>query len=55
MIEKTIYLEGIDPLTFYGTNNKNLDKLKSYFPKLKIIARGVEMKVIGDHSGDQPL
>jgi phosphate starvation-inducible protein PhoH and related proteins len=51
MIEKTIYLEGIDPLTFYGTNNKNLDKLKSSFPKLKIIARGVEMKVIGDHSG----
>ena len=51
MIEKTIYLEGIDPLTFYGTNNKNLDKLKSSFPKLRIIARGVEMKVIGDHSG----
>jgi phosphate starvation-inducible PhoH-like protein len=50
MIEKTIYLEGIDPLTFYGTGNKNLDKLKSCFPKLKIIARGVEMKVIGDHS-----
>jgi phosphate starvation-inducible PhoH-like protein len=51
MIEKTIYLEGIDPLTFYGTNNRNLDKLKSSFPKLKIIARGIEMKVIGDHSG----
>jgi phosphate starvation-inducible PhoH-like protein len=50
MIEKTIYLEGIDPLTFYGTNNINLDKLKSVYPKLKIIARGVEMKVIGDHS-----
>ncbi|OFY58555.1 MAG: phosphate starvation-inducible protein PhoH [Bacteroidetes bacterium RBG_13_46_8] len=51
MIEKTIYLEGIDPLTFYGSGNKNLDKLKSCFPKLKIIARGVEMKVIGDPSG----
>ncbi|MBN2274119.1 MAG: PhoH family protein [Bacteroidales bacterium] len=48
MIEKTIYLEGVDPLTFYGPNNKNLDKLKSCFPKLKIIARGVEMKVLGD-------
>jgi len=51
MIEKTIYLEGIDPLTFYGAGNKNLDKLKSCFPNLKIIARGVEMKVIGDHTG----
>jgi len=51
MIEKTIYLEGIDPLTFYGTNNKNLDKLKSNYPKLRVIARGVEIKVIGDHSG----
>jgi phosphate starvation-inducible PhoH-like protein len=50
MIEKTIYLEGVDPLSFYGTSNKNLDKLKSCFPKLKIVARGIEMKVIGDHS-----
>ena len=50
MIEKTIYLEGVDPLTFYGTNNKNLYKLKSCFPKLKIIARGVEIKIVGDHA-----
>jgi phosphate starvation-inducible PhoH-like protein len=50
MIEKTIYLEGIDPLTFYGTNNRNLDKLKSCFPKLKIIARDIEIKIVGDHS-----
>ena len=50
MIEKIIYLEGVDPLTFYGPNNKNLDKLKSCFPKLKIIGRGVEIKIVGDHS-----
>ncbi len=49
MIEKNIYLEGIDLLTFYGSNNKNFDKLISYFPKLKIIARGTELKVIGDY------
>ncbi len=48
MIEKTIYLEGIDLLTFYGSNNKNFNKLISYFPKLKIVARGTELKVIGD-------
>ncbi|MBN1413867.1 MAG: PhoH family protein [Bacteroidales bacterium] len=50
MIEKTIYLEGIDPLTFYGTNNQNLNKLKSLFPKLKIVARGVEIKIVGDQT-----
>ncbi len=48
MIEKTIYLEGVDPLTFYGPNNKNLDKLKSSYPKLKIIGRGIEIKIVGD-------
>lgn len=48
MIEKTIYIEGIDPLHLYGINNVNLDKIKSLFPKLKIIGRGHEIKVIGE-------
>jgi phosphate starvation-inducible PhoH-like protein len=48
MIEKSIYLEGIDPLQLYGANNLLLDKVKSFFPKLKIIARGHEMISIGD-------
>lgn len=48
MIEKTIYLEGIDPLTIYGANNTNLEKIKSYFSKIKIIARGNELKVLGE-------
>ncbi len=48
MIEKTIYLEGIDPLTIYGANNINLEKIKSYFSKIKIIARGNELKVLGE-------
>jgi len=48
MIEKTIYLEGIDPLTIYGANNINLEKIKSHFLKLKIIARGNELKVLGE-------
>jgi phosphate starvation-inducible PhoH-like protein len=48
MIEKTIYLEGIDPLTIYGANNTNLEKIKSHFRKLKIIARGNELKVLGE-------
>ncbi|MBN2212627.1 MAG: PhoH family protein [Bacteroidales bacterium] len=48
MIEKTIYLEGIEPVTIYGINNANLDKIKLYFPKIKIVARGAEIKAIGD-------
>ena len=48
MIEKQIYLEGIDPINLYGVNNLKLEKIKSYFPKLKIIARGHEIKVVGE-------
>ncbi len=48
MIEKTIYLEGIEPLSIYGVNNSNLDRIKSLFPKIKIVARGHEIKVIGE-------
>lgn len=48
MIEKSIYLEGIEPLHLYGTNNVLLDKIRSYFPKLKIIARGHEIICIGN-------
>lgn len=50
MIEKSIYLEGVDPLHLYGANNVLLDKIKSFFPKLKIIARGNELITIGDDS-----
>jgi len=48
MFEKIIYLEGIDPLIMYGVNNSTLNIIKSAFPKLKLIARGNEIKVLGD-------
>lgn len=48
MIEKVVYLEGVDLQTFYGPGNRNLSKIKSYFPKLKIVGRDYELKVIGD-------
>ncbi len=48
MIEQLIYLEGIDPVTLYGVNNILLDKIKSFFPKLKVVARGNEIRVYGD-------
>lgn len=48
MIEKVIYLEGIEPVNLYGVKNNRLEKLKEYYPKLKIIGRGNEIKVKGD-------
>lgn len=50
MIEKVIYLEGIEPVNIYGVKNKKLEILKNFYPKLKIIARGDELKVIGEES-----
>ncbi|MDA3879786.1 MAG: PhoH family protein [Prolixibacteraceae bacterium] len=47
MFEKSFNLEGIDPITFYGANNSNLDKIRSFFPKMKIIARGHVLKAMG--------
>ncbi len=48
MIEKHIVLEDIDLLTFYGVNNCNLQMVKALYPKLRIVARGNVMKVLGD-------
>ena len=50
MIEKVIYLEGIEPVNIYGVKNTRLEILKNYFPKLKIIARGDEIKVNGEEN-----
>lgn len=47
MNEKTIYLETVEPVEIFGVNNINLDRIKGYFPKLKVIARGNELKVVG--------
>jgi phosphate starvation-inducible PhoH-like protein len=51
MIEKLIYLDGIDPINLYGINNLKLERIKSFFPKLKIIARGHDIKVAGEADG----
>ena len=50
MIEKTVYLEGIDQLDIYGVNNALYEKIKFFFPKLKLVARGDEIKVMGEFS-----
>jgi phosphate starvation-inducible PhoH-like protein len=48
MIEKVIYLEGIEPVNIYGVKNSRLEILKSFYPKLKLIARGDEIKIVGE-------
>ena len=48
MIEKHIILEDIDLLTFYGVNNVHLQMIKALYPKLRIVARGNIIKVMGD-------
>ena len=48
MTEKTISVESINPLEIFGVNDANLELLKKQFPKLKIVARGSEVKVFGD-------
>lgn len=48
MTEKHIVLEDIDPVIFYGANNVHLQMIKALYPKLRIVARGNVVKVLGD-------
>ncbi len=48
MIEKYIVLEDIDPVVLYGAGNVYLQMIRSLFPKLRIVARGNVVKVLGD-------
>ena len=48
MNEKIITLDSIEPVEIYGVNDVKLNIIKKYFPKLKLIARGYSLKVIGD-------
>lgn len=48
MTERHIVLEDIDPVSFYGVNNVNMQMIKALYPKLRIVARGNIIKVLGD-------
>ena len=48
MNEIIIELTEISPVDFFGVKNSNIDILKRYFPKLKIVARGTRIKAYGD-------
>lgn len=48
MNELSISLESINPVDFWGLENEQLNVLKKAFPKLRLVARGNELKAIGD-------
>lgn len=47
MQEVIIQFEDVHPVELLGPNNANLQVIKKHFPKLKIIARGDIMRVVG--------
>jgi phosphate starvation-inducible PhoH-like protein len=46
--ELKLTLESVDPVQFWGANNEHYEIIKNAFPKLKVVARGNEVKVLGD-------
>ena len=48
MTERTIELTEINPNDFFGTQNSTVAQLKTYFPKIKIVARGTNLKIYGE-------
>ena len=49
-MRKTIRLDGADPVEIYGAGNKILEEFCSYFPGLKVAARGDEIVLDGPES-----
>ena len=48
MNERIIELTEISPKEFFGTHNSNIEQLKKYFPKIKVVARGNKIKIFGE-------
>lgn len=46
--ELNITLDGVNPAILWGAQNEHFEILKQHFPKLRIVARGNEVKVLGD-------
>ena len=50
MNELNLTLENVNPVVIWGTNNEYFEIIKKHFPKIKIVARGTDLKVLGDES-----
>ena len=50
MIERIVIIDNVDPVSFYGVNNSNMQLIRNLVPKLRMAARGSVIKVIGDET-----
>lgn len=48
MKEKVFEIGSINPVELFGANDTKLNFIRKFFPKLKIIASGTSLKIIGD-------
>ncbi|MBE0648276.1 MAG: PhoH family protein [Bacteroidales bacterium] len=48
MSEKIIRIESVDPLEIFGVSDQNLEEIRNFFPKLKIVARDNVIKAMGE-------
>jgi phosphate starvation-inducible PhoH-like protein len=46
--EKIFVFDTINPVEIYGVNDQKIDLIRKAFPKLKIVARGNTIKVVGN-------
>ncbi|MEP6465646.1 MAG: PhoH family protein [Parafilimonas sp.] len=47
MTETIINLDTLNPIEFFGVNNRKLDILRKKFPLLKMLSRGTQLKISG--------
>jgi phosphate starvation-inducible PhoH-like protein len=50
MSEKIINIETVHPLDIFGANDQNLEVVRNFFPKLKIVSRDNYVKAYGDEA-----
>jgi len=48
LTELKISIENVNPAVLWGPNNDHFEIIKKQYPKLKLVARGNELKVLGD-------
>lgn len=47
-MESRIDLDNLDPVDLYGVNEQRLEHVRTMFPKIKLVARGNQIKVLGE-------
>ncbi|HXI00740.1 MAG TPA: PhoH family protein [Sphingobacteriaceae bacterium] len=50
MNELKLAIENVNPVVVWGSNNEYFETIKKQFPKIKIVARGNEVKALGDET-----